>query len=29
MVGLALLKGQYSLADGVQGAMAIIASIPT
>lgn len=29
MVGLASLKGQYSVAYGVQGAMAIIASIPT
>lgn len=29
MVGLASLKGQYSVAYGVQGAMSIIASIPT
>lgn len=29
MVGLASLKGQYSVAYGVQGAMAILASIPT
>ena len=29
MVGLASLKGQYSVAYGVQGAMAIIASVPT
>lgn len=29
MVGLVTLKGQYSVAWGVQGAMAIIASIPT
>ena len=29
MVGLISLKGQYSVAYGVQGAMALIASIPT
>jgi ABC-type glycerol-3-phosphate transport system permease component len=29
MVGLVALKGQYSVAYGVQGAMALIASIPT
>lgn len=29
MVGLVTLKGQYSVAWGVQGAMAVIASIPT
>ena len=29
MVGLASLKGQYSVAYGVQGAMSILASIPT
>jgi len=29
MVGLITLKGQYSVAYGVQGAMAVIASIPT
>ena len=29
MVGLASLKGQYSVAYGVQGAMALIASVPT
>ncbi|NPV85791.1 MAG: carbohydrate ABC transporter permease [Anaerolineae bacterium] len=29
MVGLIALKGQYSVAYGVQGAMAIIASVPT
>lgn len=29
MVGLITLKGQYSVAWGVQGAMAVIASIPT
>jgi len=29
MVGLVTLKGQYSVAWGVQGAMAIIASVPT
>ncbi|MBK8049178.1 MAG: carbohydrate ABC transporter permease [Anaerolineales bacterium] len=29
MVGLASLKGQYSVAYGVQGAMSIMASIPT
>jgi len=29
MVGLASLKGQYSVAYGVQGAMSIMASVPT
>jgi len=29
MVGLMTLKGQYSVAYGVQGAMALLASIPT
>jgi len=29
MVGLVALKGQYSVAYGVQGAMALIASVPT
>jgi len=29
MVGLASLKGQYSVAYGVQGAMSILASLPT
>jgi len=29
MVGLISLKGQYSVAWGVQGAMSVIASIPT
>ena len=29
MVGLVTLKGQYSVAWGVQGAMAVIASLPT
>jgi multiple sugar transport system permease protein len=29
MVGLIALKGQYSVAYGVQAAMALIASIPT
>ncbi len=29
MVGLASLKGQYSVAYGVQGAMSILASVPT
>ena len=29
MVGLITLKGQYSVAYGVQGAMALMASIPT
>jgi multiple sugar transport system permease protein len=29
MVGLIALKGQYSVAYGVQGAMALIASVPT
>jgi multiple sugar transport system permease protein len=29
MVGLTSLKGQYSVAYGVQGAMAVLASIPT
>ena len=29
MLGLVSLKGQYSVAWGIQGAMAIIASIPT
>ncbi len=29
MVGLISLKGQYSVAYGVQGAMALIASVPT
>jgi len=29
MVGLITLKGQYSVAYGVQGAMAVIASMPT
>jgi len=29
MVGLISLKGQYSVAYGVQGAMSLIASVPT
>jgi multiple sugar transport system permease protein len=29
MVGLITLKGQYSVAWGVQGAMSVIASLPT
>ena len=29
MVGLISMKGQYSVAYGAQGAMAVVASIPT